>query len=35
MVNFTEDFRERMRKKLARYKEMDPRRTISNLKVVV
>lgn len=35
MVNFTDDFRERMRRKLARYKEMDQRRTVSKLNVVV
>lgn len=35
MVNFTDDFRERMRRKLARYEEMDQRRTVSKLSVVV
>ncbi len=35
MVDFTDDFRERMQRKLARYKEMDQRKAVSKLNVVV
>ncbi len=35
MVEFTEPFRERMRRKLARYAEMDRQRTTSKIKLIV
>jgi uncharacterized OsmC-like protein len=35
MVNFTDEFRARMGRKLARYKEMDQRKSASKLSVVV
>lgn len=35
MVQFTEAFRERMRRKLARYAEMDKQRTTSKIQLVV
>lgn len=35
MVQFTDAFRERMRRKLARYAEMDKQRTTSKIQVVV